>query len=103
MISGNNSYFARTAVNRVWGHFFGIGIVNPVDDFTADNPPSHPGLLDELAGQFATHKFDFKFLIRAITSSKTYQLSSQQTDKSTEKSRDNPRLFAHMNLKGLSA
>ena len=99
MISGGNSYFARTAVNRVWGHFFGIGIVNPVDDFTADNPPSHPELLDELAGQFAAHKFDFKFLIRAVTASKTYQLSSQQTDKSQE----NPRLFARMALKGLSA
>jgi hypothetical protein len=107
MISGNNSYFARTAVNRLWGHFFGIGIVNPVDDFTADNPPSHPELLDELANQFAAHKFDFKFLIRAITASKTYQLSSQQTEKSTDKSADkskeNPRLFARMALKGLSA
>ena len=99
MISGGNSYFSRAAVNRVWGHFFGIGIVNPVDDFTADNPPSHPELLDELAGQFAAHKFDFKFLIRAITASKTYQLSSRQTDKSQE----NARLFARMALKGLSA
>jgi hypothetical protein len=111
MISGNNSYFARTAVNRLWGHFFGIGIVNPVDDFTADNPPSLPELLDELAGQFAAHKFDFKFLIRAITASKTYQLSSQQTDKSAvkgadkdaDKIKENPRLFARMALKGLSA
>lgn len=102
MISQNNSYFARTAVNRVWGHFFGIGIVNPVDDFTADNPPSHPELLDELASQFAAHKFDFKFLIRAITASKTYQLSSQQVDKS-DKGKENPRLFARMALKGLSA
>jgi hypothetical protein len=99
MISDGNSYFARTAANRMWGHFFGIGIVNPVDDFTADNPPSHPELLDELAAQFAAHKFDFKFLIRAITASKTYQLSSQQTDKSQE----NPRLFARMAVKGLSA
>ncbi len=123
MIAGNNSYFARTAVNRLWGHFFGIGIVNPVDDFTADNPPSHPELLDELATQFAAHKFDFKFLIRAITASKTYQLSSQQADRSpgktagktgdkgaskvadkgAEGSKENPRLFARMALKGLSA
>jgi hypothetical protein len=98
MISDRNSYFARTAVNRLWGLFFGIGIVNPVDDFTADNPPSHPELLDELAVEFAAHKFDFKFLIRAITASRTYQLSSRQTDKSQE----NPRLFARMALKGLS-
>lgn len=98
MISDRNSYFARTAVNRLWGQFFGVGIVNPVDDFTADNPPSHPDLLDELARQFAAHKYDFKFLIRAITASRTYQLSSRQTDKSQE----NPRLFARMALKGLS-
>ena len=103
MISGNNSYFARTAVNRVWGQFFGIGIVNPVDDFTADNPPSHPELLDELANQFAAHKFDFKFLIRAITASQTYQLSSQQADKGPAGNKENPRLFARMPLKGLSA
>jgi len=98
MISDRNTYFARTAVNRLWGHFFGIGIVNPIDDFTADNPPSHPELLDELAREFAAHKFDFKFLIRAITASRTYQLSSRQTHKSQE----NPRLFACMALKGLS-
>src|SRR5260221_5521440 len=98
MISGGNSYFTRTAVNRLWGHFFGIGIVNPVDDFTADNPPSHPELLDELARQFAGHKFDFKFLIRAVTASKTYQLSSRQT----HKSQVNPRLFARMALQTLT-
>jgi hypothetical protein len=98
MISDSNAYFAKTAVNRLWGQFFGIGIVNPVDDFTADNPPSHPELLDELARQFAGHKFDFKFLIRAVTASKTYQLSSRQTHKSQE----NPRLFARMALKGLT-
>ncbi len=98
MISDSNAYFSRTAVNRLWGQFFGIGIVNPVDDFTADNPPSHPELLDELARQFAAHKFDFKFIIRAITASKTYQLGSRETHKSQE----NPRLFARMALKGLA-
>ncbi|HEY3967588.1 MAG TPA: DUF1549 and DUF1553 domain-containing protein [Planctomycetaceae bacterium] len=99
MISEKNDYFARATVNRVWGQLFGIGIVNPVDDFTAANPPSHPELLDELARQFVDHKFDFKFLIRAITASKTYQLSSRETDPSQQ----NPRLFARMALKGLSA
>jgi hypothetical protein len=98
MISDRNTYFARTAVNRLWGQFFGIGIVNPVDDFTADNPPSHPELLDELGRQFAAHKYDFKYLIRAITATKTYQLSSQQTHESQE----NPRIFARMALKGLA-
>lgn len=99
MISEQNAYFARATVNRLWGQFFGVGIVNPVDDFTAANPPSHPELLEELARQFVAHKFDFKFLIRAVTASKTYQLSSRETDKSQQ----NPRLFARMALKGLSA
>ena len=98
LVSRENSYFARTVVNRLWGHFFGVGIVHPVDDFTAENPPSHPELLDELAGQFAAHGYDLKFLIRAITASQTYQLGSAETHKSQE----DPRLFARMALKGLS-
>jgi hypothetical protein len=98
MVSGENPYFAKAAANRLWGHFFGLGIVNPVDDFTADNPPSHPELLDLLAREFAGHRFDAKFLIRAITASRAYQLSSRQTDPSQQ----NPRLFARMALKGLT-
>ena len=99
MISEQNVYFARASVNRVWGKLFGVGIVNPVDDFTATNPPSHPELLDELARQFAGHEYDFKFLIRAITSSRTYQLSSVGTGANQSE----PRLFSRMALKGLSA
>ncbi|HTI49613.1 MAG TPA: DUF1549 and DUF1553 domain-containing protein, partial [Planctomycetaceae bacterium] len=98
MVSGENPYFTKAAANRLWGHFFGLGIVNPVDDFTADNPPSHPELLDLLAREFAANKFDVKFLIRAITASHAYQLSSRQTDPGQE----NPRLFARMSLKGLT-
>ena len=98
LTSGNNEFFARMAANRVWGHFFGRGIVEPVDDFTADNPPSHPELLDELASELVAHEFDLKFLIRAITASKTYQLSSRQTHASQEE----PQFFARMALKGLT-
>jgi hypothetical protein len=94
----NNPFFARAAVNRMWAHFFGHAIVEPVDDLIAENKPSHPELLDELAQQFAAHDYDFKFLIRAITLSRTYQLSSRS------KSADPPdaRLFARMAIKGLS-
>jgi hypothetical protein len=74
--SPDNPYFARAAVNRLWAHFFGLGIVEPVDDLGGQNQPSHPELLDELSRQFAAHRFDFKFLIRAITNSRAYQLSS---------------------------
>jgi hypothetical protein len=93
-----NPYFAREAANRLWAHFFGIGLIEPVDEISDDNPPSHPELLDELARQFIAHKFDVKFLIRAITRSETYQRSSATTDRS----QDDPRLFARMAVKGLS-
>jgi hypothetical protein len=96
--TGENPYFARNAVNRVWAHFFGIGLIDPVDERSPENPPSHPELLDELAVQFAAHGFDLKFLMRAITAGRTYQLSSAMTDPG----QSDPRVFARMSLKGLT-
>jgi hypothetical protein len=72
----DNPYFARAAVNRVWARFFGSGIVEPLDDLRPDNPPSHPELLDLLAREFRSHGYELKFLIRAITASKAYALTS---------------------------
>lgn len=74
--SPDNPYFARSLVNRVWGHYFGVGIVEPVDDFMAANPPSNQLLLDALARDFIEHRFDLRHLERAILNSRTYQLSS---------------------------
>ena len=77
---GDNPWFARATVNRLWNYFLGVGLIDPVDGLgTEDNPPSHPELLDELVRQFVAHDFDLKFLIRAITGSSTYQRSSRQT------------------------
>ncbi|MEX0679455.1 MAG: DUF1549 and DUF1553 domain-containing protein [Pirellulales bacterium] len=73
----DNPFFARAAVNRLWDHFLGRGFVDPVDDLDKANPPSHPALLDEMARQFAAHGFDLNYLIRAITASRAYQLSSR--------------------------
>jgi hypothetical protein len=98
MTRPDNPFFARAAVNRMWEHFFGIGLVDPVDDFREENPASHPQLLDDLAQAFVAHKFDLKFLIRAITASQTYQRSSTMTDDSQE----DIRAFARMPLKGLT-
>jgi Protein of unknown function (DUF1549)/Protein of unknown function (DUF1553) len=69
--------FARSQVNWVWFHLLGRGIVDPIDDFRPTNPASHPALLDELARDFAKHKFDVRHLIRLIMTSRTYQLSSE--------------------------
>ncbi len=71
-----NPFFAKAAVNRVWGHFFGRGLVHPVDDFRSSNPCVNPALLDALAADFAAHGYDLKHLLRTILASRTYQLSS---------------------------
>ena len=72
----SQAYFDEAIVNRMWGLFFSRGIVDPVDDFRLTNPPTHPELLDTLARDFRENGHDLKYLIRLITQSRTYQLSS---------------------------
>ncbi len=72
----DNPFFARTQANRVWAHLLGRGIVDPVDDFRASNPPSNEPLLDELTRDFVAHRYDLRHLVRTILNSRTYQLSS---------------------------
>lgn len=74
--SPKNPWFARATVNRVWKQLLGRGFVEPADDFRVTNPPSNQELLDRLAADFVEHQFDFRRLLRMITASKTYQLSS---------------------------
>jgi hypothetical protein len=96
---GDNPWFARAAVNRLWHYFFGLGLIDPVDGLGAeDNPPSHPELLDELVRQFIAHDFDLKYMIRAITGSQTYQRSSRQT----HPGQSDPRLFARAASRALT-
>jgi hypothetical protein len=71
-----NPFFARTLVNRYWKHFFGRGIVDPEDDMRDTNPASNKELLDTLAKKFVESGYDLKELVRTITRSTTYQLSS---------------------------
>ena len=71
---GDNPYFARSTVNRVWYHLFGRGIVEPVDDFRDTNPPSNPELLDQLAAEFTKSGYRIKPVLRMILNSNTYQL-----------------------------
>ncbi|NNE90068.1 MAG: DUF1553 domain-containing protein, partial [Verrucomicrobiales bacterium] len=78
LASPENPYFAKNIVNVVWAHFFGIGIIDPVDDVRVSNPASNPELLDELANKFQGEwKYDFKQLVRAICNSRTYQRTTQ--------------------------
>jgi hypothetical protein len=73
----DNPWFARNLANRTWAHFLGRGLVEPVDDVRATNPPTNPELLDALAAELVKEKFDFKHLIRTITASRVYQLSAR--------------------------
>ena len=70
-----NPFLARVAVNRIWAHVMGRGIVEPVDDFHSTNPPSNAALLDFLANDFARNGFDRKRTLRLILNSRTYQRS----------------------------
>lgn len=72
-----NPWFARNLANRVWAHFLGRGLIEPVDDVRATNPPSNSELLDALADYVVQNKYDLHALIRLITASRVYQLSSQ--------------------------
>ena len=72
----SHPYFAEASVNRFWSYFFGRGIVDPVDDFRSNNPPTHPELLRRLAEDFARNGYDLRHLFRRIARSRTYQLSS---------------------------
>jgi Protein of unknown function (DUF1553)/Protein of unknown function (DUF1549)/Planctomycete cytochrome C len=77
LVSTDNPWFARNVVNIVWAHFFGTGIVDPVDDVRISNPPSNPELLDALAARFVSYNYDLKKLVRDICNSRTYQLSTR--------------------------
>jgi hypothetical protein len=80
MVSAKNPFFARAIANRYWAHFFGRGIVDPLDDMRVTNPPSNPELLDALAADLVKNKYSLKQLIRTICKSRTYQLSAVPND-----------------------
>jgi len=95
--SADNPYFARAMVNRMWGQYFGRGLVQPIDDMHDGNAPSHPELLGDLTIDFGTG-FDLKGLIRGICNSETYQRST----KTTEGNESDDHLCSHQNIKPLT-
>jgi hypothetical protein len=99
LTSPHNDRFNKAAVNRLWGHCFGRGLVNPLDDLHDGNPASHPKLLQMLADEFAAAGHDEKHLLRCICNSRAYQRSSRPLP---ENAADTTR-FSVMALKQLSA
>ena len=93
-----NPYFARAAVNRTWARFFGVGLVEPVDDLDNDDASEFAGLLQEVAGEFRNHGYDLKYLIRALTATQAYNLTSAVDPAGPTP----PPLFARMPMRGLS-
>ena len=79
LTSKDNRLFARNLANRIWGYTMGRGLVEPLDDLRATNPPIHPALLDALADELIRSGYDLKHLLRVIFTSRAYQLSAQVT------------------------
>lgn len=97
--SPDNAYFAKSYVNRLWGYLFGVGIIEPIDDIRAGNPPSNPRLLDYLTEEFLKSKFDTRHIMRLICTSRTYQLSVV----ANEWNRDDKINYSHAKARRLDA
>ncbi|HVX60020.1 MAG TPA: DUF1549 and DUF1553 domain-containing protein [Pirellulales bacterium] len=99
IVSRDNPYFARVAVNRVWAHLFGRGLVHPPDDFSEHNPPSHPEVLNVLEDFFLDSGYDLKAVFRALAGTRAYQRSSRALSEGDVLP---PELFGRMQVKVLS-
>lgn len=99
LTGSQNPFFAKSVANRIWYHLNGKGIVDPVDDFRDSNPSCNDELLDALAKDFSSNKFDVKSLIRTIMTSRTYQLSAQPNNFN----KDDNKYFSHSVTKLLTA
>ncbi len=97
--SPDNPYFAKSYVNRLWGYLNGRGIIEPLDDIRAGNPPTNPELLDYLTGEFIKSGFNTRHIMTLICKSRTYQLSVA-TNKWNEDDQIN---FSHARARRLPA
>lgn len=99
LVSDDNPYFAKAFVNRVWAQYFGTGIINPVDDISAGNPPSNQDLMAYLEQGFRDSGFDMKWLHREIILSDTYQRSWETNSTNQYDGRN----FSHSRIRRLPA
>ncbi len=97
--SPDNQYFATSYVNRIWGYLTGTGLIEPLDDIRAGNPPSNPELLQWLTDQFISSGFNTRELVRLICQSHTYQLSIE----SNQWNEDDQMNFSHAKARRLPA
>ena len=95
MTSKENDLFAQVFANRVWADLMGRGLVEPVDDFRATNPATNQPLLDALGNHFRDSGFSLAELIRVITASHAYQLSSVPNERNMADTRNYSRHYRH--------
>ena len=99
LASPQNPWFASSFANRVWSHFMGPGIVEPIDDFRVSNPASNPELLEELGKRFTASKYSLKALVRDVCNSRTYQRTTQRNDSNAGDEKN----FAHAQVRRIKA
>jgi len=99
MTSPQNPFFARTIANRLWAHYFGRGLVEPIDDHRATNPASNEKLLDALAAHLRAKNYDLKAFTRTLLGSRAYQLSSSTLPDNTLDDQN----YSHASHKALPA
>ena len=99
LASPRNPFFATNLGNIVWAHFFGKGIIDPVDDVRVSNPPVNKELLDTLGQKFTEYNYDFKKLVRDICVSRTYQHSTATNETNLKDDRN----FSHASLRRMRA
>ena len=95
----DNPYFAKAIVNRIWAHFMGKAMVEPLDGFGEEHPPSDPELLNLLAEEFAASGYDIRFLIRTILNSQAYQ----RTSEINKSNKEDETYYSHAYIKPLDA
>lgn len=99
MTSPDNPYFAKAIANRLWAHYLGRGLVEPIDDLRATNPPTNEPLMEALAAHLKDVKYDLKAFTRTLLNSRVYQLSTV----SNESNQDDRQHFSHAWPKALPA
>lgn len=99
MTSPDNEFFAKAIANRIWAHYFGRGLIEPVDDIRDTNPASNEPLMRALVRHMIEVKFDLKAYTRTVLNSRTYQLASA----TTESNHSDAQNFSHASFKAMPA
>lgn len=98
MTAPDNPFFTKAIANRIWSHYFGRGLVDPIDDMRATNPATNEPLLDALEAHLKEVKYDLKAFTKTILLSRAYQLGP-----ATDTNRDDRQHFSHARPKALEA